>query len=46
MRELEQFSSHDLFQAMHARNAVAKRNDGANFIHGNFRFVVFDLLPD
>jgi hypothetical protein len=46
VRELEQFAGHDLLQAMDARNPVAERDNGADFVDSNLGFVVFDLLPD
>ena len=46
MREGEQFSGHDFVEAVNAGNAVAQRDDRADFIHGDLGFVVLDLLPD
>ena len=46
VREGEQFSGHDLVQAIDAGNTVAQGDDGADFVDRNLRFVVLDLLPD
>ena len=45
VRELEQLSGHDFVQAMNAGNAVAQGDDCSDFVHGDLRFVVLDLLP-
>ena len=46
VRKLEQLSSHDFVEAMNARDAVTQGDNRSDFIHGNLRFVVLDLLPD
>ena len=46
VRKRQQLARHDFFQAMDARNTVAEGDDGADFIHGNLRFVILNLLPD
>ena len=44
MRKLDEFAGHDLVEAMNARDAIAQRDDGADFVDLNLLFVAFDLL--
>ena len=46
VRKREQFSGHDLFEPVDARNAVAEGDNGSDLVDGNLGFVVLDLLPD
>ena len=46
VREGKKFAGHHLVEAIHARDAVAERDDRAGFVHGDLRFVVLDLLAD
>ena len=45
MWELKQFAGHDLVEAVDAGDAVADGHDRADFVDGDLRFVVVDLLP-
>ena len=44
--ELNQFAGHDLFEAMDTRDAVADRNDRADFADVDGAFVILDLVPE
>ena len=44
--EGKQFAGHDFVESIDARDAVAQRDDGAGFVHGDLGFVVLDLLAD
>ena len=46
VRERQQFAGHDLVEAVHAGDAVAQSDDGADLVHGDRGFVVLDLLAD
>ena len=46
VREGEKFAGHDLIEAVDAGDAIAQRDDGAGFVHGDLGFVVLDLLAD
>src|SRR4029077_2042117 len=44
--EGKQFASHDLIEAIDARNAVAQGNNCSGLVHGDLGVVVLDLLAD
>ena len=46
VRKAEELSGHNFVEAVDAGNAVAKGDDGADFVDRNFRFVVLDLLAE
>ena len=46
MRKREQLAGHDFIQAVDTGNTVAQRDDGTDFIDGDLRFVVLDLLAN
>ena len=43
--ELDQFTRHDLIEAVDAGDAVAHRHDGADFADVDGAVVIFDLVP-
>ena len=44
--EAEEFARHDLVEAVNTGDTVAERNDRANFVDRDFRFVILDLFAD
>jgi hypothetical protein len=46
MREAQEFSGHDLVEAVDTGYTVPEADDGADFVDRDLRFVVFDLLAD
>ena len=44
--ELDQFARHHFVEAVNARDAVADRDDGADFAHVDGAVVILDLLPE
>ena len=46
VRKLEQFAGHDFVESMNPGDAVAQSEDRPDFVHGNLRFVILNLLPD
>src|ERR1700733_48712 len=46
VREGQELSSHNLIEAVNAGDSVAERDDRANFVDRDLRFVVLDLLAD
>ena len=44
VRELNEFASHDLIEAVDAGDPIAERDDSADFVDGNALVVIFNLL--